>query len=188
MICGVTGSLTKFKGEGGIYANVEIHRGGSTGNPSLEEQILTMNVHRMIESSRFDPKSFVIDNENELCLTAQIIVLSRTGPSLDLVWQSLVGSLKSISIPTFEQNARTLELSPTSNRTPLDIPKSLADVHLSYGLYENIILADLDGAVEEECVIDRASLAYSSESRKLIAFRISAPNGFELNQVECLLP
>lgn len=188
VVCGITGSMTRFKGEGGIYANVEIHRGGSTGNPSLEEQILTMSVHRLIQSSKFDPKSFIIDNENDLCLSAQIVVLSRTGPMLDLVWQSLVSALKSTNIPTFEQNERTLELSATSRGSSLAIPIGLADLHWSYGFFGDIILADLDGAVEEECVVDRVSIAYSSKAQTLTALRISSPHGLELSQVEGLLP
>lgn len=182
VVCGITMGLTRFIGEGGVYANVEINRGGQLGKPTLEEQVTTMELHRLVEASAIPRSDFVLSDECELCLSAKIIVLSRTGPVLDLCWQALYAALANTKIPEFFTDERTLELVPSTEVfRPLQLSSSMPVAHTTCGVVHTpkgeVLLTDLDGAVEEECVRDRLSYAMSEHTGQFAAFHLSAPNG-----------
>lgn len=187
VICGINYGLTRFNTEGGIYPNVEIHRGGMAGNPTGEEQVLTMQVHRLLGAAHIDPSYFSVNDEMTLCLTAQIVVLSRTGPMLDLVWQCLVSALQVAKIPKFVENERTGELEPSAEDFyKLELPESMTHSLNSYGIVNgDIILADIDDAVEEECVPNRATIGTSQQG--LTTFSINAPGGLSRDTIVKLL-
>lgn len=176
VVCGITGGVTSFEGNGGVYANVEIHRGGHAGNPTAEEQVLTMTTHRLVQAAGIDPQNFVIGEGRELCLMAQIVVLSRTGPSMDLVWASLRAALQDCRVPVFAQDERTLEMVPTAESRPLVLPSQFATEHRTFGVTRGVVLADIDGAVEEECVPDRICIARNG-SGNLASFSLVSPSG-----------
>lgn len=187
VICGINYGLTRFNTEGGIYPNVEIHRGGMAGNPTGEEQVLTMQIHRLLGAAHIDPSLFAVNDEMTLCLTAQVVVLSRTGPMLDLVWQCLVGALQAAKIPKFVEDERTGELQPSDeDYFTLEFPDSMTTSLNSYGIVNgDLILADIDGAVEEECVPDRASIGTSKNG--LTSVSINAPGGLSRDTIVKLL-
>lgn len=188
VVCGIICGLTRFEGEGGIYANVEINRGGQLGKPTLEEQVTTMELHRLVEASKISYANFELNGEQELCLSAKIVVLSRTGPVLDLAWCALVAALKNTRVPDFVVDERTLELVPSESVfRPLELPNDLPDVHKTFGIVHadgrEILLADLDGAVEEECVRDRLDYTISEHSGNLASFHLAAPNGCSVETI-----
>lgn len=167
VICGISGGLTDFENEGGVYANVEIHRGGRSGAPTAEEMVLTRRTHELILAAQIDPSNFKIDIPDsiepcrkELVLNASIRVLSRTGPCLDLVWAALAAALNDTRIPLFTEDERTHNIIPTCERKPLVLPETLVSSVSTFGLLKSgEVLADPDGPTEEACISNYVNVA-----------------------------
>lgn len=111
-----------------------------------------------------------------LVLTAHVQVLSRAGPPFDLVWRAVISALQDVQLPFFkldEDDDRKLIClgTPTTNDGPrfkfpsgkFDILSStfgVTDIEheeqgfesSSTGTGKPILLADLDGEIEESCV------------------------------------
>lgn len=183
VICGITGSVTQLPGEGGIYANVEIHRGGRNGYPTHEEMAVTQYIQSLIEASKIPSDQFII-GRSECVLHAQLIVLSRTGPPVDLLWTVLVAALKDTKIPIWKQDDRTDEWLPTNETVHLDLGQ-LPTVHKSLGLYRGRLFSDLDGSVEERCINDRIS--YSKNGENFTSISLTCPSGIKWKTLESVL-
>lgn len=183
VVCGITGSLTQLSGEGGVYANVEIHRGGRSGHPTHEEMAMTQHVQNIVNAAEIPREQFIVGN-NEVSLHAQLIILSRTGPPADLLWTALVAALESTKLPIWSQDERTDEWIPTVETIPLKMGQ-LPINHTSYGIFGEYLFHDLDGPVEERCINDRISYANNGEFFK--NFSLGCPSGVELSTIEKVL-
>lgn len=131
--CGIVVGTTETRGGAGIYPNVEILRGGFSSAPSAEEMVMSQRVSDLVKSMGFGAENFAVrirqpdaeeeeDDEEDvreawekekgfrvekqrwLVYTAHIQVLSRTGPPFDLVWAALMGALRDVEVPEFEDD------------------------------------------------------------------------------------
>lgn len=184
--CGITCGTTSFAGEGGVYANIEIPRGSVSLVPTGEDQVTTFQLHSLLKAAQLPREQFCISEQLELCLRAQVVVLSRTGPCLDIAWECLVAALRTARVPLFVLNERTLEMEPTGETKPLELPDSLsAHVH-SYGLVGERIFADIDGSIEEESIVDRVSIARTANGL-VSGVMLDSPNGVTLQEMRKIL-
>lgn len=186
LACGITLGTTEFAGEGGVYVNAEIPRGLNSSVPSGEDQICSYNLQKLLRVVNDVRENFVITENLELCLQAKIVVLSRSGPSLDLAWECLYAALRNTRIPLFEQDERSLEYVPTAETKPLIIPETVpAHLH-TYGLYGNKVFADIDGPIEEEAIVDRICVARTADGQ-INGISLDAVNGCTVQDVRKVL-
>lgn len=178
VIAAVTGGLTEMEGEGGIYANVEIHRGGRQGMPTPEEMILSQRLQDLlsvgdIPRSNFELAFNDLDDPKELALIVNLVVLSRTGQCLDLVWTALVAALEDTEVPVFTVDDKQ-KIVPTSERRALSLPASLPTGIATYGIFRDVVLADPDGLPEESCAETTISIAKTGDGA-LAGVYVSGP-------------
>jgi exosome complex component RRP43 len=167
-VCAITASTSESTG--GVFPNVVINRGGSsTAPPSPEEMVLSQRVYEVVRSSdlyQHYEENFVLQDclNRSLVLNANVQVLSRSGPSFDVAFNSVMQALKRATIPRIywdddsqqikidsdEKQARKLifELQSSSSFGVVTI-KEKSQV---------AVLCDLEGEAEENCVRSRVNV------------------------------
>lgn len=106
-------------------------------------------------------------DEQWLVLTAHVQVLSRAGPPFDLIWRAIIAALKDVRLPLFnldEDDERKLICLGNSQGPRFKFPVKSTILSSTFGVAEieregdsarpsaPVVLADLDGEIEESCV------------------------------------
>ncbi|KAK9458117.1 hypothetical protein V1511DRAFT_454952 [Dipodascopsis uninucleata] len=180
-VCGITGYIIEkheLKNNSTLYTNIEI--AGRVGPPTPELMCLSEWMYETAETANlFDPAQLNIKNSSQtLVLQAHIQLFSsmRTG---DVAWAALLSALANTKIPTvlpIDEDMATEDFTTRINykfSTKDSIPLKLNYKSLpwcsNFGVMEEtgLLLADLEGRVEEASVEGRVTLVIAADDDDL---------------------
>lgn len=186
LICSVTAGVTESIDGGGVFANVELARndvqgtanGSITGGnrlPSQEEMVLSQQVQQILRSATIGVTDLsTCKDGTQLVINVTCMVLSRSGPLFDPVWNGIMTALSTTKVPKTKlhpDNDTELLWDAEVEPVPLKFKPSLAS---SFGLAVNpkdsstVVLADLEGETEEATIKDTVSVCVSQESPEML--------------------
>lgn len=175
-VCGITASTTENENNGGIFPNIVINRGGSRyAPPSGEEMVMSQRLYELLQSSdvwnQHYEESFVLKDcaNRGLVLNANVQILSRSGPSFDVAFNSVMGAMKNAKIPRiyWDDDFQQVKLDNSQSRPLLfssQVSSSFGVVEIKENEQNHLgILSDLEGEAEETCINSRINVIARSD-------------------------
>ncbi|KAK7202745.1 hypothetical protein BZA70DRAFT_284851 [Myxozyma melibiosi] len=200
-ICGITAfvhdapSSSSSSSPPTLYTNIDLVGRGSSP-PLPEYMALSHSIFEAAAAARlYDPAQLRINDFQTLVLQAQIQLLSPTCQA-DVAWAALVSALRSTLLPTILpsddtdiNNNDSDPLFSSTQTTPLLLSPSYTSSLpwcINFGLArDNLILADIDGRVEDLSIDSRLTLILSAttDDDSLISVSLSSGSNAFTKQI-----
>ncbi|KAK9469428.1 hypothetical protein V1512DRAFT_231906 [Lipomyces arxii] len=187
-VCGITGYVVDFTelGPSALYTNIDIV--GRTGPPQHELMSMSNWMFETAAATKlFDSAQLLIpDTTQSLVLQAQIQLFSQTY-SLDVAWTALLSALAVTRLPkaikddkedviTADFSTEPRVLFSRTETVPLILNYTHLPWYFNFGVMQDtgIVIADLEGRVEELSIQGRISLVLAADSAEIQNLSISA--------------